>query len=369
MKYEDFFRGRLSAIAPAYVFACEDAVRVEEGVAWLAREAARLWGETPEVAWIGVPASAAREDAEEGGEADPVSPEGAGSLVSRLAEAAGTGSLFGGARLLWTRRAPSLTKPLAAFLSAWEKAPVPKTAIGVWAARKPAHPGGTVVEFSRLYATPPAWRPGAAAWDTPLAQWLSKRARVKHGRTLAPEDAQALVERAGEDLDLLARELENLALFTEGKDRIGRAEIEALVGDRTSAGVNALAGAIARGDRDAAFAAIDGYFTQGLAFGREGEAVAPEQAAIPLVAGLAQFALDCAKAREADAATPDALRGIGVVAMGRQEAVRAALRRSSAAPIDRWFGILAELDRRLKTEGGLAATARARLELAVAEML
>lgn len=369
MKYEDFFREKPKAIAPAYVFVCEDAVRVEEGVAWLAREAQRLWGEAPEVAWIGAPASP-REEPEPGdGEAEPASGESSGSLVSRLAEAAGTGSLFGGARILWTRRVPSLTKPLAAFLSSWEKAPAPKTAVGVWTARRPAHPGGLVIEFSRLYATPPAWRPGAAAWDTPLAQWLSKRARVKHGRTLAPEDAQALVERAGEDLDGLAREIENLALYTEGKGGIGRAEIEALVGDRTSAGVNALAGAIARGDRDAAFATVDGYFTQGLAFGREGEAVAPEQVAIPLVAGLAQFALDCAKAREAGAATPDALRGIGIVAMGRQEAVRAALRRSPPAPINRWLGILAELDRRLKTEGALASTSRARLELAIAEML
>ncbi len=372
MKYEDFFREKPKAIAPVYVFVCEDSVRAEEGAAWLMREAARLWSETPETVWIGAPQSGSGTegggDVEEEGEA-PASGGASASVLARLEEAAGGGSLFGGSRFVWTRRIPSVTKPVAAFLARWEKSPAPKTAIGVWAARKPLQPVGTTVEFARLYGTPPAWKPGAAAWDTPLAQWIARRARVKHGRTLAQEDAQLLVERVGEDLDLLAREVETLALYTEGRDRIARADIEALVSDRTSAGVNALASAIARGDRHQAFAAVDGYFTQGMAFGREGDSVAPDQVAIPLVAGLAQFALDCARAREAGAATPEALRAIGVTSMTRQEAVRAALRRSPAVPIGRWFGLLADLDRQLKTEGSLAATSRARLELALADML
>ncbi len=369
MRYEDFFRHRPESIAPVYVFSCEDAVRVEEGVAWLSREAARLWGEAPETLWISAP-QAAEEEEDEGGTAPGApgllaQPE---TLVGRLSEAAEGGSLFGGARLLWTRRLPSLTKGMAAWLSSWAASAPPTTCVGVWVARKPVESPGVLVEFARLYGTPPTWKAGASAWDNPLAQWVSKRARVKHNRALSQADAQVLIERAGEDLDLLAREIENLALYTEGREAISIDDIERLTGDRRSEGMLALAGALAAGDAAAARAALGGYFTQGMAFSGE-VALAPEQAAIPLVAGLASFALDCARAQEAGAKTTEALRAIGITWMGRQQAVLTALRRAPQGAFARWFEILADLDRRLKTEGGLAATARPRLEMALAEIL
>lgn len=367
VKYQDFFRTKPRAIAPLYLFVCEDATRAEEGAAWLAAQAGRLWGEPPEVAWVS-PGAPAEEtpDGEAGG-----APAGAPDLPARLSELLETPSLFSGGRMVWIRRAQAAWRDLEAFLDRWEKGPPPRAALGLCLARAPARPRGVMVEFPRLWSTPPAWKPEAAPWDNDLARWVAKFARGKHGKDLSVEDAHRLIERVGEDVDQLARALETLALYAGEAPDIAREAIEALVADRRAGDLGALVDAVARGNRAAAEEALAGIAARGAAFHAGRDALSPEEALIPAAAALAQFAWDAARAQEAAAGkrlAPEALAALGIASRPRQRAVTALLARCPPPDCARWLAALAALDRELKGGGGGAA-GWARLEWTVAEML
>lgn len=357
IRYDRFFRAPQREIAPLYLFVGADWTRVEEGVARLRKEAERLWSGPVELSWIDAEADAPLE----GG-----SPR---DLAGRLQEELGGDSLFAGARMTVVRRAQSAYAAIGDFLDRWAASPPKRTSLILWMGSAPAKSRGVAVEFHRLYATPPPWMPQASAEESELVQWIRGRAQRRHAKRMDPADALALIDAAGEDVDLLAREIETLSLYVGSRERISAEDVAALVGTRRSGEGFALAEALSSADARAARAELRQILDLGLEVG-PGKALQGDDAAIPLVAAISRFAWDAARAQEAaaeGALTDERLKEIGIAQRPRQASIRRALTRRPPADFARWLQLLAKADLDLKT--GKAKSPGTRLEILAEELL
>lgn len=149
-----------------------------------------------------------------------------------LVAAGATLPLFAGRRLLLVRgvgelpakAAERLREALAAARRGAEGWPATGTTVVLVAAGADRRAPGLRVlpDADQVEVRPPVGRA--------VVGWLRERARGQ-GLDLAPEAAQTLVERVGEDLGRLAAELEKAALYVGAERRIGEDVVRALAGE------------------------------------------------------------------------------------------------------------------------------------------
>ena len=150
----------------------------------------------------------------------------------------------------------------------------PRAFVQALAEYVPALPETTtlvVLVGERLESTHPlvqsAQRHGRARlFETPrgaqLDDWLTRRARTAHAR-LTPEAARLLVGATGDDLRLLAGEIEKLATYVGTGGQIRAEEVHALTPVSREARVFDLTDALARRDRSRALALLHELLANG----------------------------------------------------------------------------------------------------------
>ncbi|MBI4577973.1 MAG: hypothetical protein HY722_17055 [Planctomycetes bacterium] len=118
------------------------------------------------------------------------------------------------------------------------------------------------VDCKPLYSSPPPWRPDAPRWDNDLARWVAARFAAA-GRRVAPPVAQALLDQAGTELAVLAREVESLTALSRGQ-AVTEALVRRLVAPRAETNAFAVADRVGVRDRAGALAALETAFRRGL---------------------------------------------------------------------------------------------------------
>lgn len=101
-----------------------------------------------------------------------------------------------------------------------------------------------------------------AAPDGSTAARFIREQATKRGRQVEPAAAQLMVQWLGPDLARIAAELDKLALYTEGRDKITAEDVSAVV--VATAGVNpfAIIDAIMAGDAKTALELLEKSLTQ-----------------------------------------------------------------------------------------------------------
>lgn len=93
-------------------------------------------------------------------------------------------------------------------------------------------------------------------------KWVTERATAM-GKKLGLDAAQALVERSGTDLHLVASELDKLAAYTGNKPAIAREDVRAVVGSSTETSIFSLMGALGEKNKRRALNLLDEMLRQG----------------------------------------------------------------------------------------------------------
>ncbi len=96
-----------------------------------------------------------------------------------------------------------------------------------------------------------------------LPEWSRKRAADAHGKPLAPDAAERLVELVGPQMGLLDQELAKLAVAVGAKARIEAADVEAFVQRSRAANVFRVMDLIGEGKPAEAFALLGELFADG----------------------------------------------------------------------------------------------------------
>jgi DNA polymerase-3 subunit delta len=96
-----------------------------------------------------------------------------------------------------------------------------------------------------------------------LAAWCGQWAKAAHGKKLAPDAAELLVELVGQAMGLLDQELEKLAVAVGNKAVIEAADVEKLVGRSRAADVFRIMDAIGEGRPTAALDILESLFAEG----------------------------------------------------------------------------------------------------------
>jgi DNA polymerase-3 subunit delta len=130
-------------------------------------------------------------------------------------------------------------------------------------AAKEVEKASLFIEARPLFAEPPPWARAPRPWDSPLVDWVVRRA-AERGKKLAPPLAWALTRITGTDLFEIAATLEKLDLFLGERAAVTEADIEAVAGHTRRDDAGAVADAIARRDVAAALAALGRAFRSGL---------------------------------------------------------------------------------------------------------
>lgn len=175
--------------------------------------------------------------------------------------------------------------------------------------------GAALVDARRLYDAPPPWARGGSVYDTEVVQFLVRRARARHGKTLEPRTAHALVLRRGAGLSGLVTSLDTLAAYAGERAAITEADVAATVGATREDPAWVLADAVLSRDVARAFDLLDAAFTRGYSDGKGRVSVRPEAVFPRIVAtlhGAWRRLLLVAEARERgeDPAADPALAGL-----------------------------------------------------------
>ncbi len=85
-----------------------------------------------------------------------------------------------------------------------------------------------IVDFPKMYATPPPWKQGVVDHENDFAIWVRDRIQERK-KKISLEDANRIVNRVGPDLNLLDTEVEKLDIYTDTKDRITADDIRCVV--------------------------------------------------------------------------------------------------------------------------------------------
>jgi hypothetical protein len=207
---------------------------------------------------IGGAAAASESDGTDDGEDAPGEPE--------AADAAAPARAKGGGRRV---------NPITALVKQACAASVPG-AVLVLVTRKPARgkgsvstealvkAGALVFDARPLYDAPPPWSRGGSPFDTEAAQWTSRRAKARHGKAMDLRAAQALVNRLGSDLALLARSLETLASYVGDRPSITEEDVAATVGTSREDPSWVLADAVLERDLARSLALVAAAFDRGI---------------------------------------------------------------------------------------------------------
>ena len=87
-----------------------------------------------------------------------------------------------------------------------------------------------VVEFPKMYATPPPWQRNTAEHKNDFSQWVQKAVQKK-GKRIDLRVANRIVVRAGTDLGVLSGEIEKLMLYIGEREEIRASDIDEIVID------------------------------------------------------------------------------------------------------------------------------------------
>jgi DNA polymerase-3 subunit delta len=180
-----------------------------------------------------------------------------------IVAAASTPSMLGGRRLVIVLRAERLLKPKRAARTEAEEPDAEDEAIDTAAleayVESPADCSSLIFVavdmdrtrrlVKRLLAHAAITEMGALAEGDPQARngWLQEEV-ARHGRTLDPEAARLLVGRAAGDIGKLRGDLERLLLYTEGRPKIGAADVREVVTEEFALDDWGVVNAIADGD-------------------------------------------------------------------------------------------------------------------------
>jgi DNA polymerase-3 subunit delta len=182
-----------------------------------------------------------------------------------------TPSLFAAKKLVLVRDAQHLVADQAAALAEIGARPFRGTVLVLDAAgldrrtraAKEVEKAALVIEAKPLFAEPPPWARGGRPWDSPLVDWIVRRAR-RRGRQLSPENAYRLSQLTGNDLFEIAATLEKLDLLLGERAVATEADVEAIAGRSRRDDAFAVADAVGRRDAAAALAILDRVFRTGL---------------------------------------------------------------------------------------------------------
>jgi DNA polymerase-3 subunit delta len=96
-----------------------------------------------------------------------------------------------------------------------------------------------------------------------MAAWCSAWGAARHGKQLAADAGQLLVDLIGAEMGQLDQELEKLAVYVGGRARIDAADVDKLVGQSRGENVWKIFDALAEGKPGQALTMLDRLFEQG----------------------------------------------------------------------------------------------------------
>jgi DNA polymerase-3 subunit delta len=177
--------------------------------------------------------------------------------ASAVIAAANTLAFLGGTRLVLVRQVDSWLKAEKESMGAYLQAPAPDACLTLVAEKLPptdllraaAAKHGEVLEY-------------AAPKEAQLPQWLMKEAAARLGMDLGHQEARLLVQRCGDNQNILLRELEKLQLYADGR-RVTVDDIRLLGTATYEASIFDLLDSLALGHGAAAFAAADELLAAG----------------------------------------------------------------------------------------------------------
>ncbi|MCC7137273.1 MAG: hypothetical protein IT460_02450 [Planctomycetes bacterium] len=190
--------------------------------------------------------------------------------------------------------------------------------------------GAMLVDCRRLYDAPPPWARGGSAFDTEVSQWVVRRAKSLHGKTMDLRTAHALVLRRGSGLAGLAQAVATLSAYVGARPAVTEADVAATIGETREDPAWVLADAVLDRDVVKALDHVAAAFDRGLSDGRGRVAVRPEAIFPMLVSALltawrrAMLVAEAAARGEDPASVPSLL---GLPSFVVERAVRQAARR------------------------------------------
>ncbi len=177
--------------------------------------------------------------------------------ASEVVGAANTLAFLGGTRLVLVRQANAWLKAEKESVAAYLAAPAPDACLALVAEKLPATDllraatakHGDILEY-------------AAPKGAQLPQWVIKEAAARLDMDLGMQEARLLVQRCGDNQNVLLRELEKLQLYADGR-RITADDIRLLGTPTYEASIFDLLDSLALGRGAAAFAAADELLAAG----------------------------------------------------------------------------------------------------------
>jgi DNA polymerase-3 subunit delta len=171
--------------------------------------------------------------------------------------AANTLAFLGGVRLVLVREAQAWPKADKEVAATYLESPAPDACLALVAEKLPAgdilraatERHGEVLEYQ-------------APKEGQLPQWLVREARERLGMDLGLQEARLMVQRCGDNQNILLRELEKLQIYA-GENRVTVDDIHLLATPTYEASIFDLLDSLALGRGAAAFAAADELLAAG----------------------------------------------------------------------------------------------------------
>lgn len=170
--------------------------------------------------------------------------------------AANTMAFLGGIRLVLVHDIESWHKADKDEIVSYLRSPAPDACLALVGRKLPAQDGlrkavaaaGEILEYS----APKPWQ---------IPEWASQQA-AKLGLSLGTAEAKLLVQRSGDNLQGLLRELEKLSIY-KGRGRVAAEDIELLVAATLEASIFDLVDSVAGRQPAKAFALVEELYTEG----------------------------------------------------------------------------------------------------------
>jgi DNA polymerase-3 subunit delta len=177
--------------------------------------------------------------------------------ASAVIGSANTLAFLGGIRLVTVQGVDSWVKAEKEAMVAYLQAPAPDACLTLVATKLPAADPlrAAVAKHGEVME----W---AAPKEAQLPQWLIKQASARLDMDLGFQEARLLVQRCGDNQNVLLRELEKLQLYAEGR-RVTADDIRLLGTPTYESSIFDLLDSLALGNGAAAFAAADDLLASG----------------------------------------------------------------------------------------------------------
>ena len=177
--------------------------------------------------------------------------------ATQVVNAANTLAFLGGTRLVLVREVQAWLKAEKEVVAAYLKSPAPDACLTLVAEKLPASDPlraamkehGEVLEY-------------AAPKEGQLPQWLVQEAASRLDMELGFQEARLMVQRCGDNQNILLRELEKLQLYADGR-RVSADDIRLLATPTVEASIFELLDSLALGRGSAAFTAVEDLLAAG----------------------------------------------------------------------------------------------------------